>query len=256
MVDGTGTTNYVAKWSDSNTVTDSIVFDNGTTVTAKGALSSTGNFTSDGTVTIGTVNTNTTSNSIYVLGTNNVLEKRTIDSTAWNPGATYQPIITGAATTIVSSNLATSMALVSDASGKVAASSAITSTELGYLDGVTSAIQTQLDGKQNSWGVPFCISSVTPQSTTTLPQCNDIEFTGHGAEVTIASFNGGVRGVTYTLTNKGSYNVIISSTSTVFVRGGNTWTSSACSSYSGKIILPPKHSCCLRADSATDVSVW
>ena len=37
------------------------------------------------------------------------------------------------------------MALVSDASGKVAASGAITSTELGYLDGVTSNIQTQIN---------------------------------------------------------------------------------------------------------------
>ena len=28
--------------------------------------------------------------------------------------------------------------------------SAVTSTELGYLDGVTSAIQTQIDGKQDT----------------------------------------------------------------------------------------------------------
>lgn len=32
LVDGSGTTNYVTKWSDSNTVTNSIVFDNGTNV--------------------------------------------------------------------------------------------------------------------------------------------------------------------------------------------------------------------------------
>ncbi|MCH9717778.1 MAG: hypothetical protein K0U52_11945, partial [Gammaproteobacteria bacterium] len=31
-VDGTGTANYVAKWSDSDTVTDSLIFDNGTNV--------------------------------------------------------------------------------------------------------------------------------------------------------------------------------------------------------------------------------
>lgn len=40
-------------------------------------------------------------------------------------------------------------ALVSDSSGKLSASS-ITSTELGYLDGVTSNIQTQLNGKAAS----------------------------------------------------------------------------------------------------------
>lgn len=60
-----------------------------------------------------------------------------------------QATITGAATTITSSNLTASRALVSDSSGKVAVS-AVTSTELGYLDGVTSAIQTQLDGKAAS----------------------------------------------------------------------------------------------------------
>lgn len=55
--------------------------------------------------------------------------------------------ITGAASTIVSSNLTASRALISNSSGKVAVS-AVTSTELGYLDGVTSAIQTQLNNKQ------------------------------------------------------------------------------------------------------------
>lgn len=56
--------------------------------------------------------------------------------------------ITGAASTIVSENLAVSKALISDSSGKVAVS-AVTSTELGYLDGVTSNIQTQFSGKQD-----------------------------------------------------------------------------------------------------------
>src|SRR5690606_19621274 len=57
-----------------------------------------------------------------------------------------QPVITGGASTITSSNLTTNRVLVSNSSGKVAVS-AVTSTELGYLDGVTSAIQTQLNGK-------------------------------------------------------------------------------------------------------------
>lgn len=59
-----------------------------------------------------------------------------------------QNTITGAATTITNSNLATNCALVSNASGKVAAST-VTSTQLGYLSGATSNIQTQLDDKQN-----------------------------------------------------------------------------------------------------------
>ena len=54
--------------------------------------------------------------------------------------------ITGGASTIVSSDLTASRALVSNSSGKVAVSD-VTSEELGYLDGVTSAIQTQINGK-------------------------------------------------------------------------------------------------------------
>lgn len=61
-----------------------------------------------------------------------------------------QATVTGGASTITSSNLAASRALVSNGSGKVAVS-AVTSTELGYLDGVTSKIQTQINGKAPSY---------------------------------------------------------------------------------------------------------
>lgn len=60
-----------------------------------------------------------------------------------------QATITGGATTITSSNLTANRALISNSSGKVGVS-AVTSTELGYLDGVTSNVQTQLDGKAAS----------------------------------------------------------------------------------------------------------
>lgn len=58
-----------------------------------------------------------------------------------------QATITGAATTIVTSNLTASRALVSDGSGKVAAATT-TATEIGYVNGVSSSIQTQIDSKQ------------------------------------------------------------------------------------------------------------
>lgn len=44
-------------------------------------------------------------------------------------------------------NITANRALISDANGRVAASSTITTTELGYLNGVTSNIQTQLNNK-------------------------------------------------------------------------------------------------------------
>ena len=55
-----------------------------------------------------------------------------------------QASITGGASTITSSNLTANRALLSNGSGKVAVS-AVTSTELGYLDGVSSNIQTQFN---------------------------------------------------------------------------------------------------------------
>ena len=74
-----------------------------------------------------------------------------------------QATVTGAATTITGSNLTTSRALVSNGDGKVAVS-AVTSTELGYLDGVTSNVQTQLDGKQAT--VTGSASTITSGSLT------------------------------------------------------------------------------------------
>ena len=55
--------------------------------------------------------------------------------------------ITGAATTIDTEDLAASRAIISNTDGKIAVSD-ITTTELGYIDGVTSNVQTQLDNKQ------------------------------------------------------------------------------------------------------------
>lgn len=54
--------------------------------------------------------------------------------------------IIGAASTITGDNLTINRALISNGSGKVAVS-AVTSTELGYLDGVSSNIQSQLNAK-------------------------------------------------------------------------------------------------------------
>lgn len=68
-----------------------------------------------------------------------------------------QSTITGGATTITSSNLTNSRALISNSSGKVAVS-AVTSTELGYLDGVTSAIQAQLNGKAAKYATNVAVA--------------------------------------------------------------------------------------------------
>jgi hypothetical protein len=60
-----------------------------------------------------------------------------------------QDNITGAATSIITDNLAINKALLSDSSGKIIVSN-ITDTELGYLTGVTSDLQTQLNAVQSN----------------------------------------------------------------------------------------------------------
>lgn len=68
--------------------------------------------------------------------------------------------ITGGASSITSANLGANKALVSNASGKVAVSN-VTSTELGYLSGVTSNIQEQIDSKVPTSVLP---SDVLPKA--------------------------------------------------------------------------------------------
>ena len=72
-----------------------------------------------------------------------------------------QATLTGGASTIASSNLTASRALQSNGSGKVEVSD-VTTTELGYLDGVSSAIQTQLDAKQASDAQLTDVAGLTP----------------------------------------------------------------------------------------------
>ena len=80
-----------------------------------------------------------------LLAANNLSDLASASTARTNLGA--QATITGAATTIDTEDLTASRAVVSNGSGKIAVSD-VTSTELGYLDGVSSAIQTQLNAKQ------------------------------------------------------------------------------------------------------------
>jgi len=75
--------------------------------------------------------------------------------------------------------LTASTALVSDASKNIS-SSAVTSTELGYLSGVTSSIQTQLNGKQATGNY---ITALTGDATATGPG---------SVALTLATVNGNV----------------------------------------------------------------
>lgn len=101
-----------------------------------------------------------------------------------NALSTKQDTITGAATTITSSNLTGSRALVSNGGGKVDVS-AVTTTELGRLVGVTSDIQTQLNAKANSGsGTSFLTGTVGNANTSVgAGATNYLGLTGSGLVV-------------------------------------------------------------------------
>lgn len=93
-----------------------------------------------------------------------------------------QATIIGGASTITASNLTASRALASDASGKVAVS-AVTATELGYLSGVTSALQTQLNAKANLASPTFTGTVTSPVLRLTTSNDASLASTGHAFQI-------------------------------------------------------------------------
>ena len=135
---------------------------------------------------------------VLVFDTTNKWQNQTLAETG------IQPLITGAATTIDTEDLTASVAMVTDASGKVAVS-AVTATELSYVDGVTSSIQTQLGTKQANLSVdaPITIGSSSYLLDTAGDFTVDENFTATGTStltgaVTIAG-NLTVNGTTTTI---------------------------------------------------------
>ena len=84
-------------------------------------------------------------------------------------------IASGALTTIDTEDLTTNRALISVGTGKVGVSSVVDTTELNYLNGVTSAIQTQLNAKDGHWGFAIKVDGTLKDSIYTPDLLN---FTG------------------------------------------------------------------------------
>ena len=122
------------------------------------------------------------------------------DKSNWN---NKQSTITGAASTVTSSNLTANRVLVSNSSGKITAHSSVISTELGYLDGVTSNIQVQLNNKANSSEIPTKVSQLTNDSGYALSS-----NIGNG---TVTSVQDGVTKGTFTLNQSGDTTVTLTS---------------------------------------------
>ena len=87
-------------------------------------------------------------------------------NTLANAISTKQPTINGAATSIVDADLSTEKVVVTDSSGKIAASASITTTELGNLNGTTGTVPS-LAGTIGANGTSkrIFIQELTPNTT-------------------------------------------------------------------------------------------
>lgn len=92
------------------------------------------------------LNTKVTSSAMTDHSNNTTVHVTDNERASWN---SKQTAITGGASSILTNDLLETRALVSDNNGKVAVSP-VSSTELGYLAGVTGNIQTQLDALEDA----------------------------------------------------------------------------------------------------------
>lgn len=135
--------------SGKKTFSDKVALNGGVTTKSSG----------NAVLNVGGVATSTDYIDIYVSGSTNVTRPLVLQNNSTGkgnvgigtatPSARLEVVGDVKATSFTSTDLTASTALVADSNGKIV-SSAVTSTELGYLDGVTSNIQTQLNKKLES----------------------------------------------------------------------------------------------------------
>lgn len=94
-----------------------------------------------------TINTKALSSDVNLYGTDIPIDNTSGASNVKDYIDNLDITINGAASTIKDDDLTVNRAVISNSSGKIAVSDT-TSTELGYVHGVTSAIQTQLNNKE------------------------------------------------------------------------------------------------------------
>lgn len=146
-----------------------------------------------------------------------------------------QATITGGASTITSSNLTTNRVLVSNGSGKVAVS-AVTSTELGYLDGVTSNVQNQLDGKSGashthsyagSSSVGGSATSAVKLDTSTAGDANTPVYFSGGKPVACTSLDLNTTGSSASCTGNSATSTKLQTARTIGLGTGATGTATS-----------------------------
>lgn len=143
-----------------------------------------------------------------------------------------QATITGAASVITSENLEPDRALVSSPTAGKVIVSAVTSAELGRLSGVTSNVQTQLNGKQgtiNGAASTITDSNLTPAralassetagkvvaANTTLAELNRLSGVTSNVQTQLDTLSAGLAGkMAFLATGNNSVNTTIASGST------------------------------------------
>jgi hypothetical protein len=109
----------------------------------------------DSIVTQSTVDSSFTTLNTSITNLSNTISTHT--TTLSDLSTNKQDNVTGGISTVLTSNLTASRALISNSSGKIAVS-AVTTTELNYLNGVTSNINTQLTNKMPT-GTNFVLTN-------------------------------------------------------------------------------------------------
>ena len=149
---------------------------------------------------------------------------------------TKQATITGAATTVTGSNLAINAALVSDAAGKIAVHPTVSSTELGYLDGVTSALQTQLGTKQAT--ITGAATTITSSDLTISRALTSDAFGKVAVSAVTSTELGYVSGVTSAIqTQIGTKQATITGAATTITSSDLTASKALTSNASGKVVV-------------------
>lgn len=147
---------------------------------------------------------------VGIIGQPNVFIKTNTDGTSFN-SVTQDELINTINTS--ASSFAPSRAIVSDVGG-LATASATTATEVGYVSGVTSSIQTQLDSKKSR---AYSTTATAAGTTTLTASSNQVQFfTGTTTQTVVLP-------VTSTLQLGYGFNIFNDSTGVVTVNssGGN-----------------------------------
>ena len=231
-ISGAGATTVTTDTSGNIVITST---DNNTTYGAAGSALGLVKSGGDVTISSGVITVNDDSHNHTIANIDNL--QSSLD--------TKQATITGGASTITSSNLTASRALVSDGNGKVAVS-AVTSTELGYLDGVTSSVQNQLDNKAptshthsyaGSSSVGGSATSAVKLDTSTAGDANTpVYFTG-GKPVACTSLDLNTSGSSASCTGNSATATKLQTARTIGLGTGDTGTSTSFDG-TGNITIP------------------